>query len=85
MSIYLVNNNNYELKENFIAHNNDVYLMVNPCTRYMNIKLQIIAIADNKDKIVREKYSSTINKLEGQYIISFFAIAFGIGLLFVKL
>lgn len=76
---------NYELKENFITHNNDVYLMVNPCTRYMNTKLQIIAIADNKDKIVREKYSSTINKLEGQYIISFFAIAFGIGLLFVKL
>lgn len=77
--------NNYELKENFIAHNNDVYLMVNPCTRYMDTKLQIIAITDNKDKIVREKYSSTINKLEGQCIISFFAIAFGIGLLFVKL
>lgn len=84
--------NNFELKENFIKPCNDVYLMVNPHSQLLNfsskysknIKLKIIAISDNRDLIVKEKYSNKINELDGQYIISFFVIACGVGLLFLK-
>ena len=83
----------FELEENFISHYNDIYLMVNPYKKSYftelldvesDIKLNIIAIADNKNKIIEEKYRSEISNNYNQYAISFLAIAYGITLLFVK-
>jgi len=85
----------FELEENFIRSCNNVYLIVNPHKQMSepqifqeqpkpNIKLNIIAIADNKDKIIKEKYCSKINEIISQYSASFLVIACGIGLLFYK-
>lgn len=85
----------FELKENFIRSYNDLYLIVNPYKQITkspmsqeqaepNIKLNIVAIADDKDKIIKEKYWSDANEIDNQYLASFLVIASGIVLLFVE-
>lgn len=85
----------FELKENFIRSYNDLYLIVNPYKQLSNpqisqeqvesnIKLNIVAIADDKDKIIKEKYCYEASEIDSQYSISFLAIVCGIGLLFYK-
>lgn len=77
----------FELKENFINSNKDVYLIVEPRKHSLNssdVKLNIVAIADNKDKIFEEKYSNQISELSKQFATSFIVIICGIGLLFME-
>ena len=50
-----------------------------------DIKLNIVAIADDKDKIIKEKYHSEISTIEEQYNLSFWAVVSGIALLFIEI
>jgi hypothetical protein len=85
----------FELKENFIRTYDDVFLIVNPHKQISqllmyqeqvepNIKLNIVAISDDKDKIIKEKYWSDADVIANGYLASFLFIASGIILLFVE-
>lgn len=84
----------FELEENLIGNFNDLYLMVEPHLMSTNqesnqesnqepnqepkVKFNIIALSDNKDKIIKEKYISEINELNNRIILFYFSILSGV-------
>lgn len=65
----------YELEENILNNQKDLYLLSNP----INSKLYINCICDNKEKIIKEKFSNEINTVECLTISSIVLTITGIG------
>lgn len=80
-------NSNYEMEENFIENGNDLYLIVKPNIKFSteqkpNIKLDIVAMGDDVNKIVEEKYDVELREIGDKLIFSCLSIASGFILFF---
>ena len=73
------NYNHYELEENLLSSNADLYLLVKPNVHNIHkTNSDIIAISDNPNSIIQEKYADELSLIAGQNAISIFSIGMGI-------
>lgn len=80
-SIFNNNYKNMEIEENILEPYTDLYLLTNNYKNNLNHnkdKLYLTAFSDNKDKIIKLKYSKEIDTIEGLTILSISSIALGI-------
>lgn len=76
------NYNYYELEENLLGSNADLYLLVKPNVHNVHkTNSDVIAISDNSNSIIQEKYANELSLIAGQKILSVLSIGMGIALI----
>ena len=79
-SFYVKNFDYLELKKNLLQPNQDLYVLVDG--KNFNIdNSDIIAISDEPNKIIAEKYSKEVNNIHFSIVFADFNIAIGMGIL----